>query len=399
MKNSIVVIGGGQSQLPFIKAMLKSGYKPIVFDKNEKSPAKYVADKFFAVSTHDSMQVLEILKPYQDEIASCFTYSSYVGALQTTALINDIFALPGLRGEALELCLSKSLFRKRCAGTGVRCPEAKTFSSVSEAFGFLKEKVNVIVKPAVGACGSDGVSYVRHNNNQLQEKFAYAARLSENGQVVLEEYIDGLEYSIDGYVHDNTVSVLLVSRKYSLGPAHGFAIDGFFAGSNVLPAEQKKVLCESAIRCVAALKLNNSFFSFDVISKGNNFYYIDYGCLLDAKIDVMLDFVGFDVYSIPAFAISGNLLALKLNEVVNQDLALRLIYAKKSGRIKVLDSDGLITKELGEDVRFFLSEGDSVSPPQSVSDSLGAILGAGPNAAMLWRTQWAIDLVNNVVIE
>lgn len=399
MKQFIVVIGGGKSQLPFVKAIQKNGYKVIVFDRDENCPARYISEKFFAVSTHDVMQVLKILKPYEGEIATCFTYSSYVGALKTAALVNDMLLLPGLRTEALEFCLSKALSRERCATIGMRCPEAINTQSFSDALQFLKERVSVILKPATGACGSDGVSCVSYDDKRLKEKFAYASSLSESGDVIIEEHIDGLEYSIDGYVHDNAISIFLVSRKYSLGAAYGFAIDGFLASSRILSDGQKTNICDVTARCVTNLGLNNSFFSFDVILKEDELYYIDFGCLLDAKIDVLLDFAGIDVYSVPAIATTGNLSSSRFDKRIGEDIALRLLYSKKIGELKVRPPVDLVSNELREDVRLFVADGGAVSPPRRVSDSLGVVLGVGRSASMLWRTQWAIDLANNVVIE
>ena len=51
--NYFVIIGGSQSQVPFIQTAQRLGYKTVVFDRNASSPGSAIADKFYAISTHD----------------------------------------------------------------------------------------------------------------------------------------------------------------------------------------------------------------------------------------------------------------------------------------------------------------------------------------------------------
>ena len=50
---------------------------------------------------------------------------------------------------------------------------------------------------------------------------------------------------------------------------------------------------------ISGLSLNNTFFNFDLLRVENHLYFIDFGILLDAKIDRLLSFLGIKVYDVP----------------------------------------------------------------------------------------------------
>ena len=61
MSKSIVIIGGSQSHVPLILAARRLGYKTIVFDQNPIAPGAILANKFFAISTHDIEKIYSTL--------------------------------------------------------------------------------------------------------------------------------------------------------------------------------------------------------------------------------------------------------------------------------------------------------------------------------------------------
>ena len=77
----VCVIGGGRSQVPFIEAAGERGLNTVVFDRDPDAPAKDIATEFVAMSTHDTDGVIAHLDEHPRDLAGCFTYSSFEGAL------------------------------------------------------------------------------------------------------------------------------------------------------------------------------------------------------------------------------------------------------------------------------------------------------------------------------
>jgi phosphoribosylamine-glycine ligase len=69
----------------------------------------------------------------------------------------------------------------------------------------------MVVKP-VDAYSSRGVRKV-WNKEELEERFAEAAKISRTGGVLVEEFVEGKEISVDVYVEDGKAKLLCVSNS------------------------------------------------------------------------------------------------------------------------------------------------------------------------------------------
>ena len=57
-RSLFVVVSGGKSQLPFIRAANNLGYRAVVFDRTPLAPGAAIADMFYPMSTHDVKRIL-----------------------------------------------------------------------------------------------------------------------------------------------------------------------------------------------------------------------------------------------------------------------------------------------------------------------------------------------------
>ena len=211
---------------------------------------------------------------------------------------------------------------------------------------------------------------------------------------MLEEFIDGCEYSIDGIVDNEGVKFILVTRKRTLGEEYSFAIDGFIGTTNVM----HQVLSEFQAELESAVKatgLSNSFFSFDVLISNNDLYFIDFGCLLDSKIDLLAKEAGLNVYNMLSSALSGQYLNFDYKQWLIEPISSRFIYLKKDDNFQELN----IRFDELRNVGHFLSFDNFYSvckPPISVSDSIGLIISKGHCVKNLWSHQWAFDILKDL---
>jgi predicted ATP-grasp superfamily ATP-dependent carboligase len=391
-QQTIVVIGGGSSQVPFIVAAKECGLKTIVFDQNPSCPAVSLADRFFAISTHHADKIVESLIPFRNELTSCFTYSSFHAAQNVVAVVNEYFDLVGLNSESLLIGSDKSLFKSRLRNVGLLTPRSLLIKDPCEGMGFIDENIKTIVKPAMGSCGSAGVSLITQPNDEYIRRSQEAVACSIDKSIILEEFIEGAEYSIDGFVDSAGVKILLVSRKYTLGCEYGYAIDGFTFDPSQCSSFLENYLV-TIKKAVLATNLMNSFFSFDVIVSDGNIYFIDFGCLLDAKIDCLMSYVGAAVYAIPSLIPNGAAQSFGGLPVVTTPVSLRFAYL--NDETELLKYSHRASVALNKSLSFMpFNNCDSVgTPPESVSDSVGMFLCSGDQVEKLWSAPWALDLI------
>ncbi len=395
----VCIIGGGKSQVPFIEAAAAEGARSLVFDGDPAAPAREIADRFVPISTHDTAGVLEHCEGFDDgPPVGCFTYSSYEQALVTTAAVVERFGLRGLTSEALHRTSSKPRMRAHLSNSGVAVPAWQRTVDAGELAAFRADHGTVMVKPARGGVGSAGVALIDDATADAIGLLETACSLSSDGAAILEEFLEGDEYSIDGYVVGGSVRVLATSRKHTRGDH--FVIEGYVFDREEV-ADPSGRFGALAARTIGALALDDTFFSLDVLFTADGPVVLDAGPLLDAKMDRLLWHSGIDVYRIPTAAALGQLDSGPEEAPARPGAhGLRFLYADRPGTLgraapgEFVDEDGVrLVFELEREV------GSAVAPPTSVADTIGWLYATGENPSAVWATLGDVEVDRYVGVE
>lgn len=377
---NFIIIGGSKSHLPFIEAARKLGYSTVVFDQNPDCPGAQEADFFSPISTHDLDSISTTIKKLNryHTTKGIITYSSSSEPLLITAKLCEMLYLPSFSVESVELAIDKTKMKKQFIHSNVPTPSFRTVSSLKEA----KDAICLIsppwiIKPRTGSQGSSGLSLLRDANN-LEECYNSASRISSDGCVLIEQYYEGHEFSVDGIVIDQKPTILAVSQKYNLGAEKNFTISGFATDPILDKDINKKAITEVALSAVKAMKINNSYFSVDVRLTDHGPFVLECGVLLDAKIDRLLYFAGVDVYELICKVASGENINLMLTEL-HKSYALKFMFASKQGKLKIEHRSDTNTninnnRTLIEWERY---DGELVCFPKSIADTIGWVITEG----------------------
>ncbi|MEU5547497.1 ATP-grasp domain-containing protein [Streptomyces sioyaensis] len=147
-------------------------------------------------------------------------------AAVSVAEVAAALGLPGNPPEAVRRVRTKDACREFLRQHGLRQPELALCGTVREAVDFLRAHgPEVVVKPRRGS-SSEGV-------RKVSDPSAMAAAFSEamdaEGQVLVEEFVHGAEFSVEGICLAGTPHVLAVTQK-QLAPG------GFVETGHVMPA-------------------------------------------------------------------------------------------------------------------------------------------------------------------
>ena len=213
---AVMIVGAGLLQLPAIRKAKEMGLRTIAVDVNPNAIGKCVADVFESVSTDDVEGALRLARKYRpDGVLTLCTDA----AIKTVAAINDALGLKGLTPQTAEIVTNKFLMRKRMDAAGIPCPrfmEAVTLSQTSEA----AEKIQFpfVIKP-VDSSGSRGV-YLVENPTELAYKFENSIGYSKIGKVIIEQFMQGQEVSVESLTCDGVTSVITVTDKLVSPPPY-----------------------------------------------------------------------------------------------------------------------------------------------------------------------------------
>ncbi len=384
--------------MPFIEAAAGRGLSTVVFDVDSEAAAKAVATEFVTMSTHDTDGVIAHLERTGRDLVGCFAYSSYEGALRTATAVVDRFGVRGLTTEAFTRTSSKLMMRYHLTNAGILVPDWERISDPVHLEEFISRHGRVMVKPARGSVGSEGVAVLEAGASDATAVLSRACDISSDQLAIVESYIDGAEYTVDGFVLDGEVHVLSVGRKHSGGPNARFVVAGYVMGDSAVHTAEETELESLAAATVAALAMDNTYFSLDVLTADGVFFVIDAGPLLDAKIDRLLHHAGVNVYDIASgIAVGGPILVSKPGSGCH---GLRFLYADRSGILGRVMSGRFTASDDSGEIQIVLEmgkgTGDGFRSPQSVADVLGWVCASGTDADGLWSTLARVDLVDYI---
>lgn len=214
-----LVLCGGMPQLSLLRELRSRGIASVLADANEHAPAVKYADIFYPVSTLDEDAIRRIA---QEEKVDFIISVCADQMLLVAAKLSEEFGLPCYISYETAKNVSNKEYMKRIFEEN-NIPTAKYIvrSKLSpEDIGGIGWPA--IVKP-VDCYSSKGVRKVQ-NENELREAFERAAEMSRTKRVVIEEFVDGDELSVDIYVERGAVKILCIRLLDKIPNMDGFII-------------------------------------------------------------------------------------------------------------------------------------------------------------------------------
>ena len=197
-----LVLCGGKPQIALIHELKRRNITAILADANDKATAVQYADVFYKVSTLDVVGIEKIaLAEKVDFILSVCADQMLLVAAQLSEKLN----LPCyIDYETAKNVSSKEYMKRIFVENNI--PTAKYIVGSSISLSVI-EGLNfpLIVKP-VDCYSSRGVKKVL-NYDELLSAFENAKNLSRTGTVIVEEFVEGLELSVDIYVENGKVNI------------------------------------------------------------------------------------------------------------------------------------------------------------------------------------------------
>lgn len=246
----VLIIGASILQLPAIQKAKEMGYYVGVADYNPKAISIPYADEYFNVSTIDVEGVTKVAQSFQpDGILTLATDMP----MRAVAAACKACGLPGISYETAVMATDKAEMIKAFEEHGVEHPwyfvarDKTAFEDVLDRVTFP-----CIMKPTDNA-GSRGV-VLAHDIEELKSAYSYSQGESRGGAVIIEEYLQGPEFSIEVMVVDGEPHVLQITDKLTTGAPH-FVEMGHSQPTRQNEENQAKIR-DLAVRACKAVGIN-----------------------------------------------------------------------------------------------------------------------------------------------
>lgn len=231
-----MIVGASVLQLPAILKAKEMGLDVAVVDYNPQAVGIPYANAYFNASTMDEDAVLAAADAYKpDGIMTLATDMPMRGVSKAS----DKMHLHSISYETSFKATDKYEMIKAFKAYGVPSPWYHAVDSYEELEA-LEGKVSFpcIIKPTDNA-GSHGVAKV-FNFEELLANYEYSHSSSRHGKVIVEEYLDGPEVSVEVMVVDGDVHILQITDKITTGAPH-FVEMGHTQPSRLAADVQRKI--------------------------------------------------------------------------------------------------------------------------------------------------------------
>ena len=204
-KKSILVFGLGFLQKSLIARCKVKGLYTVGIDPCEDAVCKDDVDVFEVVGGQDYEKTLEVAKRY--DVAGVITTATDK-PLVMMARVAEALHLPFYSVKTAQWSTDKYQMKQRFMLGGVPFAKGKLAKTVDDVDDF---EFPVIVKPRDNS-GSRGVKLCR-DRQELKECIAEALEFSHLDTVLVEEFIEGQEYSIESIHYDGKSRVIQFTEK------------------------------------------------------------------------------------------------------------------------------------------------------------------------------------------
>lgn len=211
----IVIIGANVFQNRLILKAKEMGYETHVFAWKKGAVGEQTADYFYPISIIEKDRILEECRKIRPE--AVVSIASDLAAITVNYIAKELNLICNSE-YSIQISTNKYEMRKAFQAAGV---ETLRFYEIGPGEGLYKiknMKLPVIVKPT-DRSGSRGITKVE-NAEDLEAAVNASIEYSFEKRAIVEEYIEGNEYSCECISYQERHYFLAVIQKFTTGAPH-----------------------------------------------------------------------------------------------------------------------------------------------------------------------------------
>lgn len=371
---TVVVLPGSFWQIPIIQKSKAMGYRTLVVNPYENSPAFPYADGHLQCDIFDIEKVMQYC--ISEKVDGIISDECDI-AMPLIAELGRQLSMPALNVESAHLFTDKFAMRDFCVEHGIPSPEYQLCRTIKEAEDFYDSLQSKIILKPLDSNSSRGVFTVC-SKADIQKYFEKVLSYSKIQKAVLaERYIEGPEFTVDGIKTPDRHFSLAFSEKKHFAHNPNIACELYFTSCNkkcdynVLAQQNDWFVNHSPL----SFGLTHAEYKFE----NGNFYLIEIaarggGNLISSHIVPFLS--GADNYQY--------LLDCCMGHAASLDFTVPACYQKRSAVLRFFDApenEGIVDRIEGLEIlntnpqiieyRFHFKPGDRIQAATTDAERIG----------------------------
>lgn len=387
----LLVLAAGLLQLPVIKKAKEMGYYVIAADDDPEAPGMALADK--AIVPGGLMNEEKMVALAKEEGVDGVIHPCSEVAMNVMGRINDELHLSGISKEIAIRATNKHLMREAFERYGAPSPKSILTKDEEDAWNVFCHEfdTNAILKPSRNS-GSRGIAKVEKGISKEEFVNLYQRALDESRdyQVLIEQFIEGPEFSVEVIVWQGEPHVLAVTDKKTTEAP--YFVELGHNQPSVYPVEIQQKLKDGAIAGCKALGLTNCAAHCELKIQNGEAYLMEIGARMGGDfISTELTHLstGIDMVAATIDVVLGIEPDLK-PKTKGQGVCIRY-FTPKPGVLKAVEGTVYLKRSFVYDAEIYHQVGDEIPEVRSSLDRSGHVIVTGETAEI------AIGLAENLI--
>lgn len=387
----LLVLAAGLLQVPVIKKAREMGHYVIAVDDDPNAPGMLLADKAIVPGgLTDEEKMVAIAK--EEHVDGVIHPCSEV-AMNVMGRINDELHLCGISREIAIRATNKHLMREAFEKYGAPSPKSILTKDEEDAWAIFCNEfdTNAILKPSRNS-GSRGIAKVEKGVAKVEFVNLYQRALEESRdrQVLIEQFIEGPEFSVEVVVWQCNPHVLAVTDKKTTEAP--YFVELGHNQPSVYPLDIQQKLRDAAIAGCKTLGLTNCAAHCELKIQNGEAYLMEIGARMGG------DFISTELTRLST---GIDMVAATIDVVlgIKPDLAPKAkgqgacirYFTPKPGILKAIEGTEYLKRLFVYDAEIYLHIGDTIPEVRSSLDRSGHVIVTGETAEI------AIGLADNLI--
>lgn len=375
----LLVLAAGLLQIPVIKRAREKGFYVIATDGDSEAPGLKEADKAIVVDITSESKMLNLARHLKIDgvIHPCSEVSMTV-----MGLINDELHLHGISRNTAICATNKHLMRQSFEAFGA--PSPRSYCTDKEVEGwriFNSLGGKAILKPSRNS-GSRGVAEIEPgvSRDAFSRLFERAKDESRDSSVMIEQFIEGPEFSVEIIVWNDVVHVLQVTDKKTTEAP--YFVELGHNQPSLFPAEVVEAVKDAAICGVKALRLKDCSAHAEVKVQDGKAYLMEIGARLGGDfISTELTHLSSGIDMVAAAIDVALGIDPDLNPMTDpQGVAIRY-FTPIPGHVITIENKEALNRPYVYDFDIYVKPGEEVREVKSSLDRSGHVIVTAPTAS------------------
>ena len=299
-------------QIPVIQKVNDLGYESIALDYDAQAVGFEYASSHYVVSSTDAEKVLDVARI--ENADALLTTSDY--PVNVVAKVSKILGLPAMSPEVANICTNKYLQRKLFSENCINAPKFYLVSDDVNLDSF--KEYPYIVKP-VDSSASRGVKKVEFET-ELKEAIEEAKSYSRTGQVLIEQFIGGKEFSVETLTQNNETTVVNITEKLVIGEEYGYFVEDTHIEPARISSGEWSMIEDEVCKALSLIKANNCPSHTEVKVWNGKAYIIEMACRLGG------DYITSDLVPLSTGVdMLANLIKLSVGEPIDREKKIKKV--------------------------------------------------------------------------